>query len=90
VTSRSLRGYDSETRALFIADPPKSTGLPSRTDHFAVLLPHQCNRAKIEEALRRYGRKVSNGVGGSCFYRGRKFKGNRLAYLRWRGLQLRS
>jgi len=59
--------FDAENEALFIADATEKHLAGNPGDRVAILYRTHAQSRRIEEALRRYGRKY-NIVGGFSFY----------------------
>jgi DNA helicase-2/ATP-dependent DNA helicase PcrA len=72
--------FDAENEALFIADTTEKYLAANYGDHVAILYRTHAQSRRIEEALRRYGRKY-NIVGGFSFYQRAEIKDS-VAYLK--------
>ncbi|MGA2723835.1 MAG: UvrD-helicase domain-containing protein [Bryobacteraceae bacterium] len=72
--------FDAENEALFIADTTEKHLVANPGDHVAILYRTHAQSRRIEEALRRYGRKY-NIVGGFSFYQRAEIK-DTVAYLK--------
>jgi DNA helicase-2/ATP-dependent DNA helicase PcrA len=72
--------FDAENEALFIADTTEKYLAANPGDHVAILYRTHAQSRRIEEALRRYGRKY-NIVGGFSFYQRAEIK-DMVAYLK--------
>jgi len=72
--------FDAENEALFIADTTEKHLAANPGDRVAILYRTHAQSRRIEEALRRYGRKY-NIVGGFSFYQRAEIK-DTVAYLK--------